>query len=96
MTVRLVFTADVPAARVDEALLGDSGGPNFSASANSPAIERHDVYIKSVGGEIHVEIRSAASLSDLSGANQNADTEAAIRSAMPSGVDYIVTMEVPD
>lgn len=93
MTVSLVFTADATAHQVDKTLLGDSGSPNFTASGHTPAPNRQDVTIQRSGSEIRVRLEHLDDCSELSGANANTDTEAAIIDSMPKVVSHIVTEE---
>lgn len=65
MTVDIVFNRNVSVARVDNALLPDSGGHNIDTSTESDPINRHDITIQSDGDEIIVGIEiNTSKLSD--------------------------------
>jgi len=89
MTVNIVFVGDISLARVEQAILGDSGTPNFSVSGETPTPERHDIEVAKKGTEIRVTFKHLSDKSELSGAGQNTDTESSIRNTMPNAVNYV-------
>lgn len=86
MTVRFVFKGDVSAADLDTAIFPGGGGLNIAASAGSPALDRHQLWVERSGDNTAVYVDGAGK-SELS-----PETEQNVIDAVPT--DHIRTEDV--